>query len=45
MIVTKTLLIALMINCGRRLPCSEADLNTNLRLSRGSLESLNDRVG
>ena len=44
MIVTKTLLIALMINGDWRLHCSEADLNTNLRLSRGSLGSLNDRV-
>ena len=44
MIVTKTLVRTLMINGGRRLHCSEADLNTYLRLSRGSLESLNDRV-
>ena len=44
MIVTKNPLRTLMINGVRRLHCSEADLNTNLRLSRESLESLNDRV-
>ena len=41
--LVKTPVKTLMINCGRRLYCSEVDLNTYLRLSSETLESLNDR--
>ena len=41
--LAKTPVKTLMINCGRRLFCSEVDPNTYLRLSSETLESLNDR--
>ena len=41
--LAKTPVKTWMINCGRRLFCSEVDPNTYLRLSSETLESLNDR--